>query len=176
MNIAWQSVAREFQPDGALRDIYISETVSTDWQRVLDFVRLHGTSLDYRIDNEPVPMPLLIKDYFFTPDRPHGVLAFCFGGIHFATHFFAEDEIELDYWPSDIRSQERLDSLLGFAQRLGDLLAKPVRLTPENCFDIPFLLYQPTSREFSYTPSQFAENAGSFDSVPSTTTNLRTTA
>ena len=80
------------------------------------------------------------------------LLTFRFGGIQFAAHFFNEEELEFDFVPNDIRGQDDLDSLLSFVRQMGDLLSKPVSITPENFRDGAFLVYRPDVREFRRIP------------------------
>ena len=159
MNITWQSVSREFEPDGSLRDIYVSPATPHDWQRVLDFVRQHGSEVCYSLDGQSTSVPVSVDEPFAAREHSSPLLTFRFGGIHFAAHFFCDDEVEFDIVPNDIRSASEFDSLCGFLQRIGDLLSKPVSLTPENCGEDAFLVYHPNSREFSHAPSAFNRNA-----------------
>lgn len=159
MKTSWQSVSREFEPDGSLRDIYVSPATAAHWQLTLDFLRQHSTDLSYSLDGQLSPLPVSVAEAFAARTEASPLLTFRFDGIHFAAHFFTDDELEFDFCPSDIRGQSDLDSLLDFIQRVGDLLSKPVSITPENCREDAFLVYQPDSHEFCYTPPAFNRNA-----------------
>ena len=159
MSIPWQSVSREFEPDGALRDIYVSPASADDWQRALNFIRQHCTEPSYSLDGQASSLPVSVAEVFSARALASPLLTFRFGGIQFAAHFFAEDELEFDFCPGEIRGQSDLDSLLAFIQRVGDLLSKPICITPENCRDEPFLAYQPDSHEFRHSPPAFHRRA-----------------
>jgi hypothetical protein len=159
MNPSWQSVSRDFEPDGSLRDIYVSPATLDDWQRTLDFLRQRSTEPSYSLDAQPLPLPVSVAEAFSARMHASALLTFRFGSIHFATHFFTDDELEFDFCPSDICAQTDLDSLLSFVQRIGDLLARPVSITPENSREDAFLVYQPDSHEFCHTPRAFNRNA-----------------
>lgn len=152
MNVLWSTVAHEFTPDGSLRDIYVFPSSVADWQKVLDFALHHGTEPIYTVDGENAEWPASAVAAFATQAHASPALWFRFGGIHFAAHFFTEAEVEFDFRPEDVCSQQELDALLSFIQRIGDLLAKPVVVTPENQMDEAFLSYQPATREFRATP------------------------
>ena len=158
MNTSWQNVSREFDPDGSLRDIYVSPVTLADWQRVIDFVREGGSEVSYSLDGQPSQLPASVSESFAARQHSSPSLTFRLGGVHFATHFFSDDELEFDFSPSDIHCQGDLDLLLGFIQRVGDLLTKPVSITPENCREDAFLVYHPDSRAVSYTPAVFNRN------------------
>ena len=153
MNVLWSTVAHEFTSDGSLRDIYVFPSTVSDWQSVLEFVRHHSTDPSYTVDGEPAAWPASAADVFATRAHASPALWFRFGGIHFAAHFFTEAEVEFDFHPNDVRSQPDLDSLLSFLRQVGDLLAKPISVTPENSMGDAFLVYQPDTGEFRITPS-----------------------
>jgi len=159
MDTSWQSISRDFEPHGSLRDIYVSPATPDDWQLTLDFIRQHSSEPSYSLDGQPSPLPISVAEAFSARAHVSPLLTFRFGAIHFAAHFFTDDELEFDFWPGDIRGQSDLDSLLGFVQRIGDLLARAVSITPENCRKDAFLVYQPDSHEFRYTPPAFNRTA-----------------
>ena len=153
MNVSWSTVAHEFTRDGSLRDIYVSPVTLDDWQRVFEFVRSLGTAANYWVNGDPAVWPASIIDAFATRAHASPALIFRVSGIHLVAHFFDEATVEMDFLPQDVSNQAELDLLLSFLQHLGDLLAKPVSVTPEGCMDEAFLVYQPSSREFLCTPA-----------------------
>ncbi len=159
MNISWQSVSSEFEADGSLRDIYVSPATLSDWQRAFDFVRQHGNEVSYSLDGLSSSLPVSVSEPLSAREHASPLLTFRFGGIHFATHFFTADELEFDILPNAIHGQDDLDSLLSFVQRIGDLLVRPVSITPENSREDAFLIYQPDSHGFRHVPPTFNRNA-----------------
>ena len=64
MKIDWKTLARDFEPDGALRDLYVSPSTEADWQQALDFIRLHSDEPSYSLDSCSVPLPLEVSAAF----------------------------------------------------------------------------------------------------------------
>jgi hypothetical protein len=159
MNLTWETVAPNFAPDGALRDLYVADTTRGDWQCAIDFVHEHCTDIVYTRDSEPERLPANVDEAFATRPDATASLAFRFGPVHFVTHFFVEEELEFDFWPKDIQEQHEFDSLLQFIRQLGDLLAKPVGVSFESSRDTTFLTYEPTLHEFHYIPPVIDRNA-----------------
>ena len=56
-------VAGAFEPDGALRDIYVHDATIADWQAVLDFVRGNCTSFQFTVDGQPAVLPAAIGKF-----------------------------------------------------------------------------------------------------------------
>ena len=156
MSISWQTVSPEFKPDGSFRDIYVSPTTTKDWQQLLDTVQEHGTDLQYSVDGHVLPIPRLVVDIFAARPDASPLLIFKFNDLYFYAYFFSVDEIELTIAPKDIQAQLELDNLLSFLQHLGDLLLKQVLVTPENCIDEAFIIYEPISCEFRFIPPTFS--------------------
>lgn len=152
MSIFWQSISQEFKPDGSLRDIYVSPATPSDWQYLLDFLKQHGAEVSYSIDGTPSLIPSTVVEIFATRPNASPLLEFSIQGIRYLAFFFDENQIELTFDERDIKNQTELDVLMAFLQSVGDLLLKPVSVTPENLLDEAFLVYEPASREFRYIP------------------------
>ena len=155
MSIEWQTVAEDFARDGALRDIYILQTIASDWQHALDTVRSTATDIQYRCGEKLLPLP----SSFGSQDEFGRLLSFRIGRIGLACHFFHDAEIEFDFWPHDLTSQADLDDLLTFLQHLGDSVGKPVIVCPENCPESAFLRYEPESHSTAFIPHATPGNA-----------------
>ena len=76
---------------------------------------------------------------FVTCESATALLSFKWGGIDFAAHFFAQDEVEFDFVPNDVTGQERLDALCAFLRELATATNKEVIVTPENSRESPIL-------------------------------------
>ena len=155
MSIEWQTVAEDFARDGGLRDIYVLQTVASDWQRALDTVRSTATDIQFRCGEQLLPLP----SSFGSPNEFGRLLTFRIGSIGLACHFFHDADIEFDFWPQDLTGQTDLDDLLRFIQRLGDSVGKPVIICPENSPDYAFLRYDAQSHSTSYVPYATPGNA-----------------
>jgi len=147
--INWETVKHDFRADGSLRDIYIAPAALTDWQALYALVRVRS-DVEFFVDGITQSAPNGIDEIFAVRPSASPMLRFRIGRILIVSHFFSEDEIECDVDPSDLTSQDDLDSLLGFVQQLGDATDKRVIITPENLLTEPFISYSPERRKFDY--------------------------
>ena len=147
--IRWDTCRREFEPDGALRDIYVRSTTIEHWRTL--FVALRASyALEYSVDGTARPLPAVVDEAFTTRDTASPSLHFRVGGIVIACHFFTTDEIEFDISPREVTSQTALDELLGFLRLVGDTLGRAVAMSYESDEQHPFITYEPSRREFQY--------------------------
>jgi hypothetical protein len=147
--IRWETCRRAFEPDGALRDIYVHGTTIEHWRTLFDALRA-TYAMEYSIDSTARPLPALVDEASTTRDTASPSLHFCVGSIVVACHFFTTDEIEFDIDPREVTSQAALDELLGFLQLVGDTLGKAVIMSYENDAQHPFITYEPGRREYQY--------------------------
>ncbi len=129
---------------GALRDIYVFDTDEQDWQRVLDYLRRSATMLTFRVDGHSAPLPASVSDIFSLRQQATTTLVVNLGGLQLVSHFFVPSEIEFDLDPQDVTRDEQVGRLLAFMRDLGDLLDKPVVLTPESTPDDILIRMEPT--------------------------------
>jgi hypothetical protein len=147
--IRWDTCRREFEPDGALRDIYVHGTTIAHWRTLFDVLRATYT-LEYSVDGTARPLPTIVDEAFTTRDTASPSLHFRVGGIVVACHFFTTAEIEFDISPREVTSQATLDELLGFLRLVGDTLGRAVIMSYESDERHPFITYEPSRREFQY--------------------------
>ncbi len=105
---------------------------------------------EFRLDGETASLPGDIADVFAMRTQKNPTLTVKLGTVTAAFHFFTEEVIECDIDPREVKSQIELDAVLAFLKRIGDALAKPVLLTPENRSESEFVRYEPTSQKFKY--------------------------
>jgi len=141
--IDWMAVAEDLKPDGALRDIYVLDASSQDWELVLSHLFSIATRSEYLIDGKPQPGVPTAQAALAV--RPSGspLLRAVVGGITLNCHFFTAAEIELDFPPSDVKDRDRLNVLVDFVADIGKLTGKMVVVTPENMPNFAFLRYDP---------------------------------
>lgn len=152
-DIEWGAVAHEFEWDGSLRDLYVCGATAADWQAVLDAVRATYSPLTFLAGGTPAALPAHAADVFrLWSGATPPVLGFSVGGVHFACHFFAADEIEFDLDPRDVTGPERLGSVLAFLRELASLTGKVAVLTPENVVDEPIFRAGPATGSVEYVP------------------------
>ena len=147
--IDWKTCKQDFEWDGSWRDIYVFRTTLEDWRLLFGLIRS-----DYRLESSAdgvvQSLPSTGDDLLAIPGQflPHW--RFHVGEIRVVCHLFSAEVMEFDIDPREVTSQTDLDTLLGFLQRLGDVVSKPVVLTPENGPEIPIITYEPTTRAFQY--------------------------
>jgi hypothetical protein len=147
--IRWEICKQDFEWDGSWRDIYIFKTTLHDWQTLSDFLRT-TYELKYSIDGEQQAFPKLVNKAFAVRANASALLNFQAHKILFACHFFSPEEIEFDIDPREIKSQSDINVLLNFMQRIGNVLCKPVVLTPESGREFPIISYEPASQKFQH--------------------------
>ena len=147
--IRWDTCKEDFRWDGSLRDIYITPATPADW-RALYPLLYDVPGVEYSVDGVVQPPPDSVEQTFAV--RPSGspMLRFRIGRTLIVFHFFSDEEIECDFDPRDVTSQSDLDAVLGFVQRIGDTVHRPVIVTPQNIREQPFITYDPESRKFEY--------------------------
>jgi len=139
----WQDCRKAFYVDGSLRDIYVQDTTVADWDVFLDAVSSKITATF--VDGEPHPLPTQASEIFERSDGESFLLEINLGQVKMNSHFFTEEEIELDIDPSDVTSQTELDAIVDVLAVIGRALGRDVILTDEN---------QPTSVWFVFDPSK----------------------
>ena len=128
----FSEIESSLQRDGSLRDFYIHNTTSNDWNQLLQFVTPHLEDDCFLIDSKPTEMP---NDYHQI-DEIHKtaspLLSIPVAGKYLNCHFFCEEIIELDFWPYDFCDPDRWSELSLFFQQIVNLIQKPGIVTFEN--------------------------------------------
>jgi hypothetical protein len=139
----WDQVSADFEPDGALRDIYVLDATLADWQAVVDRLRTLNPRPKFCIGGEEVALPIDVTELFFRgPDDLCPSLHVPLGSATLNCHFFVDDEIEFDLDPREM-GPSLLDPLIEFLKELGTVTAKPVVLTMENMPEAVIMRYDP---------------------------------
>jgi hypothetical protein len=142
----WSDVQDAWEPDGALRDVYVHGTSEAEWQSVVDAIRSEEWPSSYSEDGEQLPMPHSVGEIFDRSSRAAVLWAITPGsGIQINCHFFTSDEIEFDLAPTEIVGQTELDVVVGFVRLIGRASGKPASVCYENWPDEPFMVYEPTT-------------------------------
>ena len=132
----------DFEPDGALRDIYVNDTRAVVWDQALEFL-LRADTVRYLIDDVVAPLPATAAEALQVwPDRSP-LLVVEREGIEYACHFFNRDQIELDFWPEDIRGPEEFAALERFVGGLGRVTKCVVLVTYEGSQAAEIFRYVP---------------------------------
>jgi len=140
--VKWEDVRQDFEPDGALRDIYVADANPQVWDRALELM-LRGGSSRYSIDESEAPPPATASDALrLWPDRSP-LLIIQRDGIEYACHFFKAEEVELDFWPDDVRGPDEFGALTRFVVELGRLTSRVVLVTYESSAAAEIFRYSP---------------------------------
>jgi hypothetical protein len=135
----WDACKWFFEPDGALRDVYVLSTTLRDWDLVMKDLREGPFSARFH-DAEPSGWPSDLRTLFCAKRT----LSFRVGHLVFFCHFFNEDQIEFDFDPNGMLAAD-VDQLLGFVSHVGRLTRRTVLVTPENAIQHPVFRYEPDS-------------------------------
>jgi hypothetical protein len=135
----------DFQPDGALRDIYVLDTTLDDWDVAFRFL-VDSYAHQLTSGNPEQAFPASASDVFHQQETGHRMsLHLDVGGVLVNCHFFSPDEIELDLDPSDVSNQETYQSVLRLVMGLAAAVGKRAILTHENTQEAVILAYEPAS-------------------------------
>jgi len=136
--------AFDFHADSGLRDIYVFNTDKADWQTLIDDLRSNTTySIRFLLDQKLQPLPHKVETIFHLAQDYAVSLRIDEEQLNLHCYFFTPDQIEFDLDPRDIQSDDRLVRLLDFIHHLGNLLQKPIVLTPESVETIYYLTFDP---------------------------------
>ena len=134
----WGKIKKEiYYSDGSLRDIYVLDTNADNWSEWISYInenyKVRFTYFDSegnKILKEKIIFEELLKywkSFEYSLDAE-----FVINEIIFKCYFFSEDEIEIDFWPSEVNSLEQHNSIIEYMKSISKLLKKEIILTPEN--------------------------------------------
>lgn len=164
--VRWKDIRRDFEADGACRDIVIEDPTEEVWEAAYRFM-LKQPGAVYLYDLEPRPAPQTTADIFGAGEGHRSLLTGNPSGIEIRMFFFSEREIEFTVWPQDVTNETRLDALLTFMQSLSKASGGRVDLYHENDRSNPILschfggqmLVVPLTRTSSGTSSSQSPSA-----------------
>lgn len=131
--------------DGSLRDIYVLGTTLEDWQKLLDFLHTGLYAVSFLVAGEQRPLPTRIEEIFLLIHSSGGMMRIDGDQLALHCYFYTDEEIEFDLDPRTINSEELLSRLLDFIRAIGNLLNKPVILTPENVSRVVLFRFDPAT-------------------------------
>jgi hypothetical protein len=129
-------LARQFVPDGALRDIYVLATAGVEWCAFL--TALSDSSYHYEVKGfagEAVDLPKTYNDAIEEKEGRRYFLKIFVNGIQLNCHFFTDEEIELDLTSKEVATDDEFQKLFAFLVWLSKVVRKEVILTHENVQD-----------------------------------------
>ena len=111
----WEFYRKAFESDDTLRDIYILNAGTIDWQNLIALFNQSSLNVKFFKGNKEIILtPNLIKDYFETNEDSDLHLTLNINGIQINSHIFSGDEIELYFDPRDITGEARFQKLFNF--------------------------------------------------------------
>jgi hypothetical protein len=132
----WLSVQQGFNPDGALRDVYIAPASASLWNEFIEWVPRAGYRSEFWHGQSKKTLPpefQEIKRLQLTDPTILKLFLSC--GVQINCHFFTDEEIEMDVDPTEIQDQESFENLLEFLRALARALKRDARVTYENSPD-----------------------------------------
>ncbi|MCB9305262.1 MAG: hypothetical protein H6565_01565 [Lewinellaceae bacterium] len=127
----WQDIKWIFEPDGALRDIYVQEVSLNDWKKIIDLIN-KGYKVNYSGTNQ------INKSYVVeyltdeTGEIESKSASIFLGEIRLNCHFFLEDQIEFDVDPKEVNSLEDFELIENFMVDVSKSIDNQITLTDEN--------------------------------------------
>lgn len=143
-----------WERDGSFRDVYVFEATASDWNALFALAKVCGHRYTYEGLEESLPEPSSI----FSNRNGSHLLQIFVGRSLANCHFFLSSEIELDLDPREINDAQDHTEILLFLEKLSEGTSKAVVVTAENTEDVPYLRYEPHSREWTVYESGASNN------------------
>ena len=139
----WNKAKWIFKPDGSLKDIYVQDVDSTDWNKLIEFLNSEY-NLIFGIDNENgtnrIDFDYVQKMWNDeTGKLETKSLTIDLNGVIVKSYFFCPEQIEFDIKPAEIKSESELNLVLDFMQSISKCLKKQSTLTEENQAEFPLI-------------------------------------
>lgn len=134
MKRSWKNIKWIFEPDGALRDIYVQDVSLNEWRKVIDLI-----NEKYQVANQ------INKDYVVeyltdeTGEIESKSASIFLGKIQLNCHFVLEDQIEFDLDPKEVNSIEDFELIEGFMIEISKLINSQITLADENNPKLPLI-------------------------------------
>lgn len=144
MTATWDNISWIFEPDGALRDIYVQDITLGDWIKLIDFLnsnyKLRFGTTGVQKDFNKIDKDYVIK---YLTDNEGTIesksVTIDFEGVNINCHFFLHDQIEFDIDPREIKSIEDYKKIEGFMISVSKILGHQITLTDENEIKLPLI-------------------------------------
>ena len=146
MSVEWADVAEAFEPDGALRDIYVLGTTRREWRLLLDALVGGPWPAELLVQGAPPKDAIEALRALDDPDTSSS-LRLDVGGALINCHFFHDDDIEFDLSPAEF-GEANFEELCRFLAFLGSVTGLDARVTEENHPQDVILEYTATTRSF----------------------------
>jgi len=136
----WEDIKWIFEPDGALRDIYVQDVGQSDYRKLINLLNSQyklkfGGEYSNQIDFDYIQK--MWNDE--TGKIEIKSLTINLEGITVKSHFFIPEQIEFDIQPRQISQLSDFDKVLNFMENISKVIGKQVTLTNENRIEFPLI-------------------------------------
>ena len=136
----WEDIKWIFEPDGALRDIYVQDVGQSDYRKLINLLNSQyklkfGGEYSNQIDFDYIQK--MWNDE--TGKIETKSLTINLEGITVKSHFFIPEQIEFDIQPRQIIQLSDFDKVLNFMENISKVVGKQVTLTNENRIEFPLI-------------------------------------
>ncbi|AWI26827.1 hypothetical protein [Flavobacterium pallidum] len=150
MTYNWNDIKWIFEPDGALRDIYVTNINVDDWKNLIDFLN-NEFVIRFGITQHNFQLNKIDKNYALqyltsrTDQMESKTISIILDDILINCHLFSNSEIEFDIDPTEIKSETELNKIIAFMKSISKQLRKQIFLTGENDQEFPLITIDETS-------------------------------
>lgn len=148
--VTWDRCRMGFEWDGSLRDIYVLNASIEDWGTFVHALPSMSYRTEFLIDDEAAILPATTMALFERRADHTPLLRLYAGPVMLCCHFFSDQELEFDLDPREVHGISEFRKVLDFMRTLGEVLDKPVILTPENEREHPLITYDPRCDHFEW--------------------------
>jgi hypothetical protein len=134
----WKDIKWIFEPDSALRDIYVQEVSVDDWKKILDLIN-EKYKVIYGETNQ------INKNYVIeyltdeTGEIESKSASIFLGEIRLNCYFFLKDQIEFDLDPKEVNSIEDFELIENFMVDVSKSIDNQISLTDEDNTKFPLV-------------------------------------
>jgi len=138
----WVERVRDYLFNDMLWDVVVSGTNADDWANLLSAIRSAAESHADVISKVEV-----IDKYEPMEEFPRETIRVRLFGVDAHVRSFTDDEIEIDFQPNLLLSENAL-AVLFMMRLLGDSTGRLTRLASEGVHDVAALTYSPTTKTY----------------------------
>ncbi len=136
----WNSIKKEFEADGSLRDLLIFEASEDIWDSLICAVSNSSYSSTFYLSDRVVQLPQTFAEIKEIQELETTILSIDIGNrIKLNCHFFVSEEIEFDLDPKEMSNEEDYSCLVGFLSWLHNITKRSVVVSHEGAPEMEIL-------------------------------------
>lgn len=132
------------EDDGSLRDVLIRKVSRQAYRDLCVFLADHNIAFSVYIDGDLATIESALSEFDKGEDQLSSVITFYVGGVFFRVYFFSEDEIEMDFFPTEVRTPSDWQKITSLLQSMSDFFKQPIGVYPESMHDTPLCVFHVT--------------------------------